>query len=279
LWLHRFRIAFLKADDGTMERIVAEARGSEAGEIENQQAFLYAYRGQLQQSKRMTARAAGVARQNSHQETAALWQSAGSLQQALLGDSADAKQGAIEALELSPSREVEYGSAIALAFAGDSARAETLAKDLERRFPEDTTVRLSYIPTLRGRVALNHGQALKAIEMLQITTPRELGVPQSSIHGFFGALYPVYVRGEAYLAAHQGAKAAMEFQKIVAHRGIVGSDPIGALAHLQLGRALASSGDNPNAKLAYQEFLKLFDQADPGLPILKQARDEYVDLK
>jgi eukaryotic-like serine/threonine-protein kinase len=142
-----------------------------------------------------------------------------------------------------------------------------------------TSVRLNYIPTLRALLALNHGQASKAVELLQITTPRELGVPQSSIHGFFGALYPVYVRGEAYLASHQGAKAAVEFKKILEHRGIVGSDPIGALAHLQLGRALALSGDKPNAKLAYQDFLMLLNQADPEIPILKQARAEYAEIK
>jgi eukaryotic-like serine/threonine-protein kinase len=279
LWLHRFRIAFLKADEAAMVRIAAEAPGSEAGEFENQEAFVFAYRGQLRQAKRMSARAAGLARQNSHQETAALWESAGALQEALLGDSANAKRSAIASLELSPDREVEYGSAIALAFAGDSARAETLATDLETRFPEDTSVRLNYLPTLRGLLALNHGQPLKAVELLQIATPRELGVPQSSIHGFFGALYPVYVRGEAYLTAHQGEKAAVEFRRILEHRGIVGSDPMGAVAHLQLGRALVSSGDNPNAKLAYQDFLTIFNQADPDLPVLKQARAEYADLK
>ena len=102
---------------------------------------------------------------------------------------------------------------------------------------------------------------------------------QSSIHGFFGALYPVYVRGEAYLAAHQGTKAAAEYQKILDHRGIVVSDPIGVLAHLQLSRALASSGDRTNAKVAYQDFLMLSKDADPEIPILKRARAEYVALK
>jgi eukaryotic-like serine/threonine-protein kinase len=277
--LHRYRIAFLKSDNAVMERIAAQATGSETGEIANQEAFVFAYKGQLRQAKRMSARAAELALQNSHRETAALWKSGGSLQEALWGDSVNARRSAIASLELSTDREVEYGSAFALALAGDSALAETFAKDLERRFPEDTSVRFNYIPTLRAQLALNHGQPSEAVELLQITTPRELGVPQSSIHGFFGALYPVYVRGEAYLASHQGAKAAVEFKKILENRGIVGSDPIGALAHLQLGRALASSGDKPNAKLAYQDFLMLLNQADPEIPILKQARAEYADLK
>jgi eukaryotic-like serine/threonine-protein kinase len=182
-------------------------------------------------------------------------------------------------LELSTDREVEYGAAIALALAGYSTHSETLANDLERRFREDTSVRLNYIPTLRAQLALNHSQPSKAIELLKIAVPYELGVPGSSIHGFFGALYPVYVRGEAYLAAHQGTKAAAEFQKILDHRGIVISDPIGVLAHLQLSRALATLGDRTNSKLAYQDFLILSKDADPEIPILKRARAEYSALK
>ena len=112
-----------------------------------------------------------------------------------------------------------------------------------------------------------------------MAVPYELGAPHSTIHGFFGALYPVYVRGEAYLAAHHGAEAATEFQKILDHRGIVVSDPIGALAHLQLGRAFALSGDKIKAKTAYQDFLTLWKDADPDIPILKQARTEYAKLQ
>ena len=277
--LHRYRIAFFRADSAEMERIVTQASGSGADEIANQQAFVFAYRGQLRQAKKMSERAAELALQNSQRETAALWKAGGALQEALWGYSAAARRSAMASLELSTDREVEYGSAIALAFAGDSTRSETLANDLERRFPEDTSVRLNYLPTLRAQLALNHGQPLKAIELLKIAMPYELGVPGCSIHGFFGALYPVYVRGEAYLAAHQGTKAAAEYQKILDHRGIVVSDPIGVLAHLQLSRALASSKDRTNAKVAYQDFLMLSKDADPEIPILKRARAEYVALK
>jgi hypothetical protein len=122
---------------------------------------------------------------------------------------------------------------------------------------------------------MNHGGPSKAIELLQIAVPYELGTPRSAIHGFFGALYPVYIRGLAYLAAHQGAEAAAEFQKIVDHRGIVTSDPVGALARLQLGRAFALSGDKTKAKTAYQDFLTLWKDAGPDIPILKQAKTEY----
>ena len=113
----------------------------------------------------------------------------------------------------------------------------------------------------------------------QAAVLHELGAPRSSIHALFGALYPVYVRGEVYLALHQGAEAATEFQKILVHRGIVVSDPIGALAHLQLGRAFALSGDKIKAKAAYQDFLTLWKDADPDIPILKQAKAEYAKLQ
>jgi tetratricopeptide (TPR) repeat protein len=172
---------------------------------------------------------------------------------------------------------VEYGAAFALALAGDFSESQKLAKDLETRFPEDTAVRFSYAPALHALLALNHREPAKAIELLQIAVPYELGAPTSI--GSFGALYPVYVRGEAYLAAHQGAEAAAEFQKVLDHRGIVVSDPIGALAHLQLGRALALSGDMTKAKTAYQDFLNLWKDADSDIPILKQAKAAYDKLR
>ena len=182
-------------------------------------------------------------------------------------------------LDLSKGRDVEYGAALALALSGDSSQSQTSADDLERRFLEDTAVRFSYLPALRALLALNHGEPARAIELLQIAVPYEPGAPPSSFFGNFGALYPIYVRGEAYLAANQGTEAAAEFQKILDHRGIVVSDPIGALAHLQLGRAFALSGDKTKAKTAYQDFLTLWKDADPDIPILKEAKAEYAKLK
>jgi hypothetical protein len=126
---------------------------------------------------------------------------------------------------------------------------------------------------------LNEGNSSKALEVLQVAVPTELGVHRSSVNGLFGALYPVYMRGEAYLAVHRGIEAAIEFQKILDHRGIVVSDPIGALAHLQLGRAFALSGDTTKAKTAYQDFLTLWRDADPNIPILNQAKAEYAKLQ
>jgi eukaryotic-like serine/threonine-protein kinase len=125
---------------------------------------------------------------------------------------------------------------------------------------------------------LNRGDPAKAIEVLQAAVPDELGAPNSTQFGFFGALYPAYVRGQAYLAAHQGAEAAAEFQKILDHRGIVASDPVGAMARLQIGRAFVLSGDKAKAKTAYQDFLAVWKDADPDIPILEQAKAEHSKL-
>jgi tetratricopeptide (TPR) repeat protein len=173
---------------------------------------------------------------------------------------------------------VKYGAAFALALAGDLAGSETLTNELEKQSPEDTFVRFTYVPVLRALAALHHGKTSQAIEFLQPATPYDLAVP-GSWFGFFGNLYPVYVRGQAYLAAQQGAQAAAEFQKILDNRGIVFADPVGAVARLQLGRAWAIAGDHTKAKAAYQDFLALWKDADPGIPILQQAKAEYARLQ
>jgi hypothetical protein len=174
---------------------------------------------------------------------------------------------------------VDDGAAMALAFAGDSSRAQTLADNLEKRFAEDTAVRFGYLPEIRALVALNHHSPSTALNLLESSAQYELGQPRSTVNGYFGALYPIYVRGLAYLSAHQGTQAAMEFQKILDHRGIIVSDPVGALAHLQMGRAFAMAGNNDRAKIAYRDFLMLWEAADPDIPIFKQAKAEYSRLQ
>jgi tetratricopeptide (TPR) repeat protein len=219
-----------------------------------------------------------LARQTAQLEKVALYESGAALWEASFGNAPAARQRAVAAVELSRNRDVQYGAAFALALAGDSTRAQALANDLEKRFPEDTAVRFTYVPAIRALLALPR-EPLRAIELLQIEVPYDLGGPPCSAPpGYFGMLYPVYVRGLAYLEAHQGAEAAAEFQKILDHRGIVISDPIGALAHLQLGRAFAMSGEKTKAKTAYQSFLTLWKDADPDIPILKQAKAEYAKL-
>ena len=210
-----------------------------------------------------------------------MFNASAALREALFGNAPEARRSATAALELSKGRDVEYGAGLAFAFAGDSSRAQAIVNDLEKRFPEDTEVQFTYAPVIHAAIALNpadpnRGEPSRAIELLQPTVAYELGAPMSSITAFFGALYPVYVRGEAYLAAHEGTEAAAEFQKVLGHRGVVLNDPIGALARLQLGRALAMSGDKIKAKATYQDFLNLWKDADADIPIFKQAKAEYA---
>ncbi len=276
----RYDLAFLKRDEAAMNREGAASRETSEGTdwLSVHQAFVLAYSGHLREARMMSRRAVDLADQAANKERAALFQSGEAVWEAFYGDVSAAKLDAKAALEVSNDREVQYGAALALALAGDSSRSEALANDLESRFPEDTSLRFSYLPTLRGILALNRGQPSKSVELLQVAVPYELGTHRSTIHGFFGALYPIYVRGEAQLAAHHGAEAAVEFQKILDHPGIVVSDPVGALARLQLGRAYALTGDKTRAKSAYQDFLTLWKDADAGTPILKQAKAEYAKL-
>ena len=163
--------------------------------------------------------------------------------------------------------------ALRLALSGDSSRSQALADDLEKRFPEDTFAKFTYVPVLRALAALERGKPADSVERLQIALRYELAVNGLNFNRFYlGGLHSAYVRGEALVAAHRYAEAAAEFQKILDHRGIVGADPIGALAHLQLGRAFAVSGDQSKAKAAYQDFLTLWKDADPDIPISEKCQ-------
>jgi hypothetical protein len=153
-----------------------------------------------------------------------------------------------------------------------------LADDLRKRFPEDTVVQFNYLPTLRAKLALIRSNPQQALDILEVAAPYELGLPAIGFYNWPN-LYPVYVRGQAYLAAHQGNQAAAEFQKILDHRGIVLNEPIGALAHLGLARAYILAGDTVKARAAYHDFLTLWKDADPDIPLLKQAKAEYEKLK
>jgi len=225
----------------------------------------------------MSRHAADLVRQSGRRESAAVFYAGAAVREAIFGNLTEAKRMAAEALGLSRGRDVEYGAAFALALAR-SPEAPELAKDLESRFPDDTEVRYAYLPEIRALLALNQEDPARAIELLRIAVPYELGAPMSSTFGFFGSLYPVYVRGIGYLAARQGTEAAAEFQKILDHRGVSINDPIGALARLQLGRALALAGDSSKARAAYQDFFNLWNDADSDVPVLKKARLEYVAL-
>jgi eukaryotic-like serine/threonine-protein kinase len=268
-------IAFLKGDQAAMERAAARARERSGGDtwVSNKEAYAFSYGGQLKKARVLSQRAVDQAVQEAEPERAGLWEAGAALREAFFGNAPQARQRATAALNHANNRPVEFGAALASVISGDARRAQQLADDLEKRFPEDTVVRFSDLPVLRARIALNQGDPVKAIELLQVTVPYELGARLD-----LGALYPIYVRGEAYLAAHQGTEAAVEFQKILHHRGVVGSDPIGALAHLQLGRAYTLSGEKIKAKAAYQEFLTLWKDADPEIPIFQEAKREYARL-
>jgi DNA-binding winged helix-turn-helix (wHTH) protein/tetratricopeptide (TPR) repeat protein len=275
-----YDMAFLRSDDAAMSRDVASAQSDPGAEdwMVLHEAFVLAYGGRLREARKMSLRASELAQQTGHRERSALFETGAALREAFVGNVADARQRTSVAFGLAKDREVEYGTALALALAGNSSQAQTLADDLEKNFPEDTAVRFSYLPVLRASLALNRHQASKAIELLENAAPYELATPRSKLQGFFGALYPVYLRGEAYLAAGQSTEAAAEFQKILDHRGIVISDPIGALARLELGRAYVLAGDKARANSAYQDFLSLWKDADPDIPILQKAKAEYAKL-
>jgi DNA-binding winged helix-turn-helix (wHTH) protein/tetratricopeptide (TPR) repeat protein len=278
--LDQFRLAFLANDEAATARVAAAAKDMPGSEdmIAGQQASSYAYRGQLDKARETSERSVNFMRQSGRQEAAARSESGAALREAFFGNREQAKQLAAAALDLSKGRDAEYGAAFALALSGDSAQAEALADDLEKRFSEDTSVRFHYVPAVRALLALDRHDPAKAIEFLQANVPYELGSPQSSFSGFYGALYPVYVRGLAYLMMHRGNDAAMEFRKILDHPGIVANDPIAALAQLQLGRAYIQSGERLQAKAAYTDFLKAWKGADQQLLILKQAQAECARL-
>jgi hypothetical protein len=170
---------------------------------------------------------------------------------------------------------VEALSAIASGLAGDSTGRTRLADDLAKRFPEDTFVQSNYLPTIQAADWLGGGDAARATEALAAAARYDLGGNQT----LNIVLYPIYLRGEAYLTANRGSAAAAEFQRILDHPGVVRNEPIGALAHLGLGRAFALSGDKIKAKLAYQEFLNLWKDSDPDIPVLQQAKAEYSKLQ
>ena len=284
LFVLRYVIAFLKGDKAGMERESALARERYGLDdwMSNTEGFVSAYSGHLQTARKMSQLAADLAHKTDRRDTEALYDADAAVREALFGNVSTARQRASDALRLSKSRDTTYGASFALALSGDSTRSEALTEDFSRRFPDDTRAQFTYAPTLHALLALNHKQPTKALDLLQTTLPYERGSPTvGGSEYLLGAsnLHPAYVRGLAYLTAHQGAKAAGEFQKILDHHGIVICDPIGALSHLQLGRAYALSGDTTKAKSAYQDFLTLWKDADPDIPILKQAKDEYAQLK
>jgi len=282
LFMIQYNTAVLKGDQHQVDRTATLAKGKPTVDhtVAHAEALALARSGRLQLARQSSSRAMDLALQERQREAAASYQAARAVWQAVCGNAAKGKSDAVAALALSDGRDVEYTSALALALSGDSSRSQTLADDLEKRFPEDTFARFTYVPVLRALSALADGKPTDAVERLQTALPYELAVNGLNFNHFYlGGLHSAYVRGEAFAAARRYPEAVAEFQKLLDHRGIVGADPIGALAHLQLGRAFILSGDKVKAKAAYQEFLTLWKDADPDTPILLQAKTEYAQLQ
>jgi eukaryotic-like serine/threonine-protein kinase len=278
--LCRYFIAFLRGDQAAMEKEMTQRRAKlEAqGFFEHQEALTAAYQARLQEAARLSDAAVLLSRQAGLRERAAQFEGARAVWSALFGMGEEGQRNAAAALSLYRSRDANYGPAFALAVLHQSAQAHKIAVDLEKRYPEDTSVQFSYLPALRALEALNQGDPAKALELTQVATPYDLAVPGTAFYAgaFFGALYPVYVRGLAYSRLGRHREAAAEFQKILDHPSIVLNDPIGAMARLQLARTLSASGDRAKSAAAYKDLLTVWKDADPDIPVVQQARAEYA---
>jgi eukaryotic-like serine/threonine-protein kinase len=275
-----YQVKFLRRDTAGMqheaETALAFARDGLDDLMFYYESDTVAYGGEFAKARELTARAVDYTVRGGQKETAAEYEAESAMREALAGISSAAKQQANRALALSKGRDAMAIAGIALALAGDTAGATRIAVDLEKRFPEDTVMHYNSLPVMRASIALRSGDSTKAIAALTVSTPHELG--QAAQQATF-VLYPVYLRGLAYLAAKQGVAAAAEFHKVVDHWGLVQNEPIGALAHLGLGRAYVLSGDTRKAQAAYREFFALWKDADSDIPILNQARAEYAKLQ
>jgi DNA-binding winged helix-turn-helix (wHTH) protein/tetratricopeptide (TPR) repeat protein len=270
-----YSLAFYRNDTTEMSRQVAAWAGKPGQDLLLAlEADTAAYFGHLGRARELSRQASSSAKRARENETSATYEAVAALREDLFGNAIQAGRTAL-AKERSGGPDKYYAVALALAYTGDGSQG--LADNFNERFPENTVVQFNYLPTLRARLALSHSNPQQALDTLEVAASYELGLPASSFYNWPN-LYPVYVRGEAYLAAHRGGEAAAEFQKILDHRGIVLNEPIGALAHLQLGRAYALQGDTAKARAAYQDFLTLWKDADPDIPILKQAKAEYAKL-
>jgi eukaryotic-like serine/threonine-protein kinase len=274
-----YQLAFLHGDVAGMQKQVAWAAGKPGIEdvMLGAEADTAAYSGQLRKAEQFSQRALTSAERAGERETAATYGAQAGLREALFGNSSQAERYADEALKLSNGRDVQFLAGLAFAFAGNAGKAQAIINDYQKRFPADSIVKFIYVPAIQGQIAVARHDSAKAMEALRGSGPYALG--QVGTAGVIVALYPAYVQGEAYRAANQGQFAAAEYQKILDHRGAVVNGPIGALAHLGLGRSYLLAGQTAQARTAYQDFLALWKNADPDIPILKQAKAEYAKLQ
>jgi tetratricopeptide (TPR) repeat protein len=273
LWLNLYSLAFARRNAEEMRHLVNGAAGKPGLEDEllGMQSDTEAYFGRLKKSRELTARAQQVAHQNGDDETAAGYLVSAALREVETGDRNKAGIGVGQALAKSSGRNVQTLAALALARAGEVSRAQSIADDLSKRFPLDTLINSFWVPTIRAAIELNRGDTGRALQLLEATSDYELA-PATY-------LFSIYLRGEVFLKTGRGKDAATEFQKILNNPGIMDNFVLGALAHLGIARAYAVSKDSGNARAAYKDFLTLWKDADPDVPILKQAKAEYAKLQ
>ena len=278
--VYMYLLAFLERDSSAMQQHANEVMGKPRYEDVQLtvQSDTEAYSGHVARAREFSERAVESARKNAAQETAALWQAYASLHEAEFGNAAQARKQAESALALAHGRDVRVLSALALARIGETAKAERLADGLNEEFPVDTLMQAYVLPTVKAMLALDRGDGKRAAELLKPAFGYELAQPPAYLTTV-PPLYPIYVRGLAYLKSGQPDQAAAEFRRMIDHRTVSLNYPLGALAHLQLGRALVLQGDVENGRHAYQEFLTLWKTADPDIPILQEAKAEYAKLK
>ena len=278
LHLTSYYLAFLQNDTAAMAQHVAWGAGKPGDEdpLLATQSDTEGYYGRLAAARDFARRAVDSAVRADSKETAALWQAIGALREAEFGNSVQARQAASAAVTLSPGRDVKVLAAVAFARAGDIPHARALADELEKAYPTNTTLKLYWFPIVRASIALGSQKPDDAMVALEAVAPYEFGEPPPFQ---IGTMYAPYIRGEAYLANRNGAAAAREFQKFLDHRGLVVNYPLASLAHLGLARAYALSGDTAKAKTTYQDFFTLWKDADPEIPVLKEAKSEYAKLQ
>jgi eukaryotic-like serine/threonine-protein kinase len=273
-------IAFLEDDSDEMSRQVAAVTGKPGVEdgMFSAESDTEAFHGRLEKARQLTDQAVTSAQHADEKEAAALWRLNSALREVEFGNLQRARQEVNSGLAIASTRDVRTLAAVILACAGDQVRARSMADALQKQFPLNTTLNHYWLPVARAYIELRSGQPARALTLLQEAAPYDLAFPLPQ-YSEGGQLYPPYVRGQAYLALRQGKVAAAEFQTFIDHSTVVANSPLAALAHLGLARAYAVQGDAAKARSAYPDFLALWKDADPDIPILKEAKAEYAKLQ
>ena len=268
----RYQVAFLEGDTAEMQRQVAWGTGQPGGEDQllSLQSDTEAYAGHFGRAQSLSQSAFNSAQRYGLYEVAAGWLLHAALLRAEVGEFASVGEDVASALRVGSNLSLQTTAAMTLALAGESNRAQAIADDVGKKAPINGELNRYWVPAIRAEIELNRDRGQQALELLKPASGYEFGLL---------SLYPVYVRGKAYLKVRDGQQAAAEFQKIIDHHSIVTNDILGALAHLQLGRAYVLQGETAKATLAYQDFLTLWKAADPDIPIFIAAKSEYAKLK